>query len=168
VVIATVDARGLMRHYKVSLLTATACMGIALWCSAAALGQNAPSQNGTVQNGTAQKAAVPNASVQKAGQGSINGPWTVTFTIQGQTVSGQMSFQTEGEKLGGSVETEHTGHGTLNGGAWSHNKLSGIYVFESHEAIAIAGEFRDGKLAGVFRTEGLDGKWEAVPAGVQP
>ena len=152
-----------MRHYKVRLLIATACMGIAPWCSAVALGQNAPNQNGTVQ-----KAPVPSASVQKAGPDSINGPWTVTFTIQGQTVSGQMTFQADGEKLGGSVETEHTGRGTLNGGAWSHNKLSGIYVFESHEAIAIAGEFREGKLAGVFRTEGLDGKWEAVPAGVQP
>ena len=157
-----------MRHYKVLLLTATECMCIALWCGAAARGQNAPSENGTAQNGTGQKAPVPNASVQKTGPDSINGPWTVTFTIQGQTVSGQMSFQADGEKLGGSMETQHTGHGTLNGGAWSHNKLSGIYVFESHEAIAIAGEFREGKLAGVFRTEGLDGKWEAVPAGTQP
>ena len=98
---------------------------------------------------------------------SIDGDWTVTFTIQGQTVSGQMRFEAHGEKLGGSVETKHTGQGALVGGAWSHSKLSGIYVFEGHEAIAIAGEFREGKLAGVFRTEGLDGKWEAVQA-VQP
>lgn len=162
-----------MRHYKFLLLIATACMYIALWCSARALGQNTAAQNGMGQNGTVQKAPVPKASDQEAESDSINGPWTVTFTIQvsekqAQTVSGQMIFRADGEKLSGSVETQHTGPGTLNGGAWSHNKLSGIYVFESHEAIAIAGEFRDGKLAGVFRTEGLDGKWEAVPAGVQP
>ena len=152
-----------MRHYKVRLLTATACMCVALLCSPVARGHNAPDQNGSVQ-----ETPVPKASAQKTTSDSINGPWTVTFTIQGQTVSGQMSFQAHDEKLGGNVETQHTGRGTLNGGAWSHNKLSGIYVFESHEAIAIAGEFRDGKLAGVFRTEGLDGKWEAVPAGTQP
>ncbi|HET7207595.1 MAG TPA: hypothetical protein VFI95_13545 [Terriglobales bacterium] len=101
---------------------------------------------------------------QQAETDSINGTWTVTFTIQGQTVSGQMTFQAGGEKLGGTVETQHTGQGTLFGGAWSHNKLSGIYVFEGHEAIAIAGELRGGELEGVFRTEGMDGKWKAVRA----
>lgn len=134
-----------MRYNKLVLQIA-ACA--ALCCSAIAPGQNAP--------------------VQDAKSDSINGAWTVTFAIQGQTVSGQMTFQAHGEKLGGSVETKHTGQGTLNGGAWSHNKLSGIYLFEAHEAIAIAGELREGKLAGVFRTEGLDGKWEAVRADAQP
>jgi hypothetical protein len=130
-----------MRSGKVVLQIATVCA--ALCCTAIALDQHATAD-------------------------SIDGDWTVTFTIQGQTVSGRMGFQAHGEKLGGSVETQHTGQGTLNGGAWSHNKLSGIYVFQEHEAIAIAGELRDGKLAGVFRTEGLDGKWEAVRAGAQP
>ncbi|MGH9523273.1 MAG: hypothetical protein ACRD3E_12165 [Terriglobales bacterium] len=99
---------------------------------------------------------------------AMNGSWTVTFTVQAQTVSGEMTFQAQGEKLSGTVETEHTGRGTLKGGAWSEAKLSGIYVFERHQAIAIAGEFREGKLAGVFRTEGMDGRWEAVCAAAQP
>ena len=135
-----------MRHSTLTLRIAIACAG--LWCCAVAVGQNAADQNATTR--------------------SIDGDWTVTFTIQGQTVSGQMTFHADGEKLGGTVETNHTGTGKLNGGAWSHNKLSGIYVFESHEAIAIAGELREGKLAGIFRTEGLDGKWEAAPASAQP
>jgi len=50
----------------------------------------------------------------------------------------------------------------------SHNKLSGIYAFEENDAIAIAGEFRGGKLAGVFRSEGVDGKWEAVRTASRP
>jgi hypothetical protein len=129
-----------MSRDKVVLQIATACVG--LCCTAVVLAQHATTD-------------------------SIAGKWTVTFTILGQTISGQMTFQTHGTKLGGSVETKHTGQGTLNGGAWSHNKLSGIYVFEGHEAIAIAGEFREEKLAGVFRTEGMDGKWEAVRAGAQ-
>lgn len=104
------------------------------------------------------------AAGQNAAEDPIDGRWTVTFTIQGQTVSGQMTFHAEDERLAGTVETDHTGQGKLNGGAWSHRKVSGIYVFENHEAIAIAGELRNGKLAGVFRTEGMDGKWEAVRA----
>jgi len=131
-----------LRRNKVVLQIATACVGL---CYTAIF-----------------------VRAQHATTDSIDGKWTVTFTILGQTVSGQMTFQAHGNKLGGSVETKHTGQGALNGGAWSHNKLSGIYVFEGHEAIAIAGEFREGKLAGVFRTEGMDGKWEAVRAGAQP
>ena len=102
---------------------------------------------------------------QQAATDSIDGNWIVTFTIEGQTVSGQMSFQAHGDKLDGNMETKHTERGVLTGGAWSHNKLSGIYVFQGHDAIAIAGEFREGKLIGVFQTEGRDGKWDAVPAG---
>ena len=102
---------------------------------------------------------------QAAATDGIDGNWTVTFTVQGQTVSGQMAFHAQGEKLSGTVESAHTGRGTLSGGAWVHQKLSGICVFENHDAIAVAGELRDGKLAGTFETEGMNGTWEAVRAG---
>ena len=105
------------------------------------------------------------ALAQTAATDGIDGNWTVTFTVQGQTVSGQMAFHAQGEKLSGTVESAHTGRGTLSGGAWVHQKLSGICVFEQHDAIAVAGELRDGKLAGTFETEGMNGTWEAVRAG---
>jgi len=101
---------------------------------------------------------------QPAAPASIEGDWTVTFTIQGQTVPGRMAFHADGDKLSGTVETTHTGRGTLQGGAWLQNKVTAICVFENHEAIALAGELRDGKLAGTFRTEGMDGTWEALRA----
>jgi hypothetical protein len=129
-----------MKRSRIFHQIAIAC--VALCCSAIAPGQHLASD-------------------------SIDGKWIVTFTIQGQTVSGQMTFHAHGEKLDGNVETKHTGEGTLIGGTWSHNKLTGIYIFEGHESIAIAGEFRQGRLAGVFRTEGMDGKWEAARAGSQ-
>jgi len=106
------------------------------------------------------------AFAHRAAAGPIDGDWTVTFTIEGQTVKGQMTFHADGDELSGTVETAHTGRGRLQGGAWSHNKLTGIYVFENHEAIALAGELRDGRLAGTFRSEGMDGKWEALRASV--
>ena len=130
-----------MSHNKIVSLIALA--GVTLCCSAIALGKDATTD-------------------------WIDGKWVVTFTVQGQEVSGQMTFQAHGDKLGGTVETKHTGLGTLNGGAIASTKLSGIYVFDQHEAIAIAGEFKQGTLAGVFRTEGFDGKWEAHRADAQP
>jgi hypothetical protein len=104
------------------------------------------------------------ALAQQAGTAAIDGDWNVTFSIEGQTVSGQMTFHADRDELSGTMETAHTGRGRLQGGAWSHDKLAGIYVFEHHEAIALAGELRDGRLAGTFRTEGMDGKWEALRA----
>ena len=95
---------------------------------------------------------------------SIAGDWTITFTVQGQTVSGKLWFRVEGDKLSGTVETAHTGPGTLQG-KWANNKLSATCVFEKHESIALAGELKDGKLSGTFHTEGRDGAWEATRAG---
>jgi hypothetical protein len=95
---------------------------------------------------------------------AIDGRWSVSFTIQGQTVNGDLTFQAEGEKLTGTVDSQHTGHGTLKDGKWANNKLSATCSFEKHESITLAGELKDGKLSGTFHTEGMDGAWEAVRA----
>jgi hypothetical protein len=95
---------------------------------------------------------------------AIDGNWEITFTIQSQTVSGQMMFHTEGEKLTGTLETSHTGHGTVQNGKWASNTLSATCVFEKHESIALSGKFDHGKLSGTFRTEGREGTWEAMRA----
>ena len=129
------------------MMRAVAMAGAVLCWSVAAVGQSATAD-----------------SSKDSSKDSIEGNWTVTFTVQGQTVSGQMAFHAQGEKLSGTVESAHTGRGTLSGGAWMHQKLSGICVFEQHDAIALAGELRDGKLAGTFETEGMNGTWEATRA----
>src|SRR5438309_1486538 len=84
------------------------------------------------------------AAAQHVRAKSIDGNWTVSFTIQGQTVTGAMAFQTEGEKLTGTVETQHTGPGKLEHGTWASNKLSASCIFEKHEEIDISGELKDG------------------------
>src|SRR5579872_703193 len=96
---------------------------------------------------------------------SIAGDWMVTFTIQGQTASGKMSFQVKRGKLSGTVETAHTGPGTFQDGKWANNKLTATCIFQKHESIALTGELKDGKLSGTFHTEGTDGTWEATRAG---
>lgn len=95
---------------------------------------------------------------------SINGKWVVSFTIQGQTVTGEMTFHAQGEKLTGTVETQHTGHGTIQDGKWANNRLTATCTFEKHESIALAGELKDDKLSGTFHTEGMEGVWQAMRA----
>lgn len=124
---------------KVSAMIALA--SAALMCSAMALTQSGPEASS-----------------------AINGKWTVSFTIQGQTVSGELAFHAQGEKLTGTVDTQHTGHGTLEDGKWTNNKLAATCTFEKHESIALAGELKDGELSGTFHTEGMDGVWQAVRA----
>ena len=96
--------------------------------------------------------------------GSIAGEWHITFMVQGQTVPGTLVLAAEGEKLSGTVETQHTGPGRLQDGKFTASKLSATCVFERHESIDLTGELQGEKLVGTFRTEGREGKWEATRA----
>ncbi len=96
--------------------------------------------------------------------GSIAGEWNITFMVQGQTVPGTLVLSAEGEKLTGTVETQHTGPGKLTDGKFAASKLSATCVFDRHESIELMGELQGEKLVGTFRTEGKDGKWEATRA----
>ena len=56
----------------------------------------------------------------------VTGDWDVTCHVAGFTVPGTMSFKLEGEVVTGTVDTEHTGHGTISNGSWKDgNKLYG-------------------------------------------
>jgi hypothetical protein len=96
--------------------------------------------------------------------GSIAGEWQITFMVQGQSVGGTLVLAAEGEKLTGTVETQHTGPGKLQDGKFAASKLSATCVFERHESIDLTGELQGEKLVGTFRTEGREGKWEATRA----
>ena len=96
--------------------------------------------------------------------GSIAGEWHITFMVQGQTVPGSLVLAADGEKLTGTVETQHTGPGKLQDGKFAASKLSATCVFERHESIELTGELQGEKLVGTFRTEGREGKWEATRA----
>jgi hypothetical protein len=96
--------------------------------------------------------------------GSIAGEWHITFMVQGHTVPGTLVLAAEGEKLTGTVETQHTGPGKLQDGKFAASKLSATCVFERHESIDLTGELQGEKLIGTFRTEGREGQWEATRA----
>ena len=91
----------------------------------------------------------------------ITGEWNVKFTLQGMTVPGTFKLKLEGDRVTGTVDSAHTGAGTLADGAWQENKLSCTLKFAAHDSIAITGNLKDGKLRGEFQTEGMQGTWEA-------
>src|SRR3974390_1286190 len=96
--------------------------------------------------------------------GSIAGEWRITFMVEGQSVAGTLVLAAEGEKLTGTVETQHTGPGKLQDGKFVASKLSATCVFERHGSIDLTGEPQGEKLVRTFRTEGREGKWEATRA----
>ncbi|HEV7698596.1 MAG TPA: hypothetical protein VGO43_00055 [Pyrinomonadaceae bacterium] len=93
----------------------------------------------------------------------VTGSWDATFHVVGFTITGGMSLKVEGEVVTGTVQTEHTGPGTISNGMWKDGKLSFTGNFEKHESIVFTGTVKDGKLDGEFKTEGNTGQWSAVP-----
>lgn len=93
---------------------------------------------------------------------SITGDWIIHFQAAGHTVSGNLHLQADGERLTGTIETAHTGPGTVQNGKWSNRKLAATLVFEKHDSVALEGELKsDGTLAGNYKTEGRTETWQA-------
>jgi hypothetical protein len=68
---------------------------------------------------------------------SIAGEWVIHFQAEGQTVSGKLHLEVDGERLTGTIETAHTGAGTIQNGKWNDHRLAASLAFERHEAIAL-------------------------------
>ena len=110
----------------------------------------------------------PNTPPATAEQ-SITGDWIIHFQAGKQNVSGSLQLQTEGERLTGTIETAHTGPGTIQNGKWSNQKLSATCVFEKHENVILEGELKgDGTLAGKYTTEGRTETWQAERKSQKP
>jgi hypothetical protein len=100
--------------------------------------------------------------ITRTAEQSITGDWIIHFQVGHQTVSGNLHFQADGERLTGTVETEHTGPGTIQNGKWSNRKFDATLVFKKHESIVLQGELKDnGTVAGNYTTEGRTETWQA-------
>ncbi|MFL6513387.1 MAG: hypothetical protein ACJ8M1_00005, partial [Chthoniobacterales bacterium] len=94
--------------------------------------------------------------------GPISGDWTIHFHAGHQTASGDLHLHADGEQLTGTVETPHTGPGTVQNGKWTNQKLEATLVFERHESVVLKGELNtDGILTGNYTTEGRTETWQA-------
>jgi hypothetical protein len=93
---------------------------------------------------------------------SIAGDWVIHFQAEGQSVSGKLHLEVDGDRLTGTIETAHTGPGTIQNGKWNDDRLAATLAFERHEAIALEGGLKpDGTLVGDYRTEGRKETWHA-------
>jgi hypothetical protein len=91
----------------------------------------------------------------------ISGEWDVAFKLEGTTTPAQFNLKLEGERVSGTVYSEHTGAGTIHEGKFADNKLSLTLDFAHHQSIIITGALKDNGLSGEFRTEGFVANWEA-------
>lgn len=104
----------------------------------------------------------PTPSPRIVSDQSITGDWVIHFQAGHQSVSGSLRLQADGNQVTGSIETAHTGPGTVQNGKWSNQKLSATLVFEKHESVMLEGELKsDGTLAGHYTTEGRTETWTA-------
>jgi hypothetical protein len=93
---------------------------------------------------------------------SVTGDWIIHFQAGHQSVPGNLHLQTDHEQLTGTIETAHTGPGTIENGKWSNQKLNATFVFKKHESVILEGELKnDGTLAGKYSTEGRTETWQA-------
>jgi hypothetical protein len=93
---------------------------------------------------------------------SVSGEWHITFKMGEHTGEGTMTLKLDGEKVTGTIETAHTGPGTLSNSTYKDGKLSFTADFAKHESINFTGEVKDGKIQGEFATEGMTGTWAAT------
>jgi hypothetical protein len=91
----------------------------------------------------------------------ISGEWDVSFYVQGTATPATFKLKLDGNKVTGTADSAHTGHGTLRDGSWAKNKLSFTLDFAAHESISITGHLEGDKLVGEFTTEGFSAKWDA-------
>src|SRR4029078_7186439 len=91
----------------------------------------------------------------------LKGEWYGLFAIAGKSSEAKIKFEIDGDRLTGTVFTEHTGLGTVTDGFVRGGKSKCTLKFEKHEAIQMTGEILDDKLAGTFTTEGNSGTWTA-------
>ena len=91
----------------------------------------------------------------------ISGEWNVSFFVNGQTTPATFNLKLEGNKITGTVYSEHTGPGTIRDGSWDNGKLSFTLDFKKHDSVVITGSLQEAKLVGEFTTEGFTSNWEA-------
>ena len=92
---------------------------------------------------------------------ALSGEWEGRFEIGGGSAIASFKLKLEGDKVTGTVESAHTGPGTVSQGSLVSSKVNFTLNFAAHESIVVEGVLKDGQLSGEFRTEGMVGTWTA-------
>lgn len=100
-------------------------------------------------------------AVSHVAAAEISGTWSAMFTISNQSVPVVLNFAEKDGLVTGTVQSNHTGPGTISEGTWKNNSINCILKFKKHESIALAGTLKEEVLGGEFKTEGMAGTWVA-------
>ncbi len=92
----------------------------------------------------------------------ISGEWEASLEAFGTITKVKMNLDCDDHKITGTVESGHTGAGTLSEGSCQDGKLSFTANFAKHESVSFKGELKNGKITGEYATEGRVSKWEAT------
>jgi hypothetical protein len=92
----------------------------------------------------------------------ISGDWEAKLEAFGTITQVKLNLKLDGEKVTGTVESGHTGAGTIGNGSWKDNKLEFIANFAKHESISFKGDLKNDKITGEYATEGRISRWEAT------
>lgn len=92
----------------------------------------------------------------------ITGDWDASLEAFGTITKVKIVLDCDDNKLSGTVESGHTGAGTISEGRCKDGKFNFVAKFAKHESVSFKGELKDGKIIGEYATEGRVSKWEAV------
>jgi hypothetical protein len=92
----------------------------------------------------------------------ITGEWDASLEAFGTITKVKIILDCDDHKISGTVESGHTGAGTISEGNCQDGKLNFVAKFSKHESVSFKGELKDGKLTGEYATEGRVSKWEAT------
>lgn len=113
----------------------------------------------------AQSSAVQTpAPIVQSRADAVSGDWIATFDANNVTITGELTLKLDGDRLSGSLHTEHTGSGMLTNTSFTGNWIAFHAEFASHVPIQIIARLQDGKLTGEFRVaaENMQGTWQAT------
>lgn len=112
----------------------------------------------------AKSALNASASAAQSQSDAISGDWIATFNVQGTPMQGELTLKLDGDRLSGTIHTDHTGTGTLTNTSFKDNSIAFRAEFAAHPPVEMTARLQDGKLTGEFRVpeEGMQGTWQAT------
>src|SRR5262249_33680555 len=104
--------------------------------------------NGVKRDPNAPAAPAPPAAAQPD---AISGNWAAAIDANGTAIAGELTLKLDGERVSGTLHTDHTGTGTFAAGSFKDGVLAFRAEFPQHPPIEMTARLQDGKLVGEFR-----------------
>lgn len=109
-----------------------------------------------------QTSMMSKTAAMSSAHDSISGEWQASLEAFGTITVVKMNLKVENNRVTGTVESAHTGAGTISKGSWQSDQLEFTADFAKHESVIFSAKLKNGKLTGTYKTEGRTSPWEAT------